>query len=85
MMQNTYLIPKQLLGPLEKDTRYFSRSLLFFCNHLEGSKVLGFGNISGFLCKIVAPIETTVYWTNIKSTFFRTVIFLLPQQELWLH
>lgn len=51
----TNLIPKQLRGPFEKETRYLSRSWEPSCNHLSGSKTVGSGNISGLRCTIVAP------------------------------
>lgn len=59
----TYLIPRQLRGPLENETRYFSSIAESSLSHRSGWKVEGFGKISGFLCRNVAPIETTVCGT----------------------
>ena len=56
----TYFIPKQLRGPLENETRYFSSSAESFWSHLSGLNDWGSGKISGFLWTMVAPIDTTV-------------------------
>lgn len=60
-LETNYLTPKQLLGPFENATRYFSRSCESFWSQRSGENVYGSGNISALRCTIVAPIETTVY------------------------